>query len=68
MAIFSYSYDTNGKLTKLEVKSYEEGILDSTHIFTFSNHILCYSDNPAVIDRIGIVYYTDIDAALEIIW
>ena len=68
VAVFTYSYDSSGNLTSLEVKSYEEGILDSTHIFTFSNHILCYSENPAVIDRIGIVYYTDIDAALEIIW
>ena len=66
--VFTYSYDTDGKLVKLESKSYYDGVWDSTHVHSFTDHQLCYSENPAVLDRISIVYYTDIDAAAEIIW
>lgn len=65
---FTYSYDSNGNLVKLDAKSYYDGILDSTYTYTFTDHQLCYSENPAVIDRISIVCYTDIDAASDIIW
>ena len=55
-------------LTKLETKSYFEGELDSDYIYTFSEHQLFYSENPQIQERISIVTYTDLTAALEIVW
>lgn len=65
---FTYNYSENGHLTKLEVKSYREGTLDSEHIYTFSEHQLCYSENSQIQERISVVTYMDLTAALEIVW
>ena len=63
---YSYTYDSKGKLTKLEAKGYFEGSWDSTHEMTFSNYQIYYSENPSVQKRVAIVCYTDIDAAVDI--
>ena len=65
---FTYTYNKNGLLTKLEAKSYFEGKLDSDYIYTFSDHQLFYIENPQIQERISIVIYTDLTAALEIAW
>ena len=67
-AMYTYTYDQDGKQTNLEVKKYEKGTLDATYTYTFTDHQLFYSENPAVQDRVAIVCYFDIDAALDIVW
>ena len=64
---FTYTYNENGMLTKLEAKYYYEGVLESDHIYTFSDHQLFYSENPQIQKRISIINRTDLDAALEIV-
>ncbi|MBO7302716.1 MAG: hypothetical protein J6U68_00840 [Clostridia bacterium] len=68
MVRFAYSYDSYGKLISLTVKQYEEGTLHSSHTFEYSNHVLCYSENPNVQQRMSQITCTDIDAAADIVW
>ena len=67
-AHFTYSYDTDGKLTSLSAKYYQEGKLYSTHTLEYVKHQLYYSENPAVQARLAQIICTDIEAALEIVW
>jgi hypothetical protein len=67
-ATFTYSYNESGILTNLEVKEYRTGRLHTTYVITFSDHQLCYSENPQVQERIAIVCYTDLSSALEIVY
>lgn len=68
MANFVYTYNAKGILIKLDVNEYYSGILEDTGTITFKDHKLCYSENSSTRDRLAMVYYTDIDAALDIIW
>lgn len=67
-ATFTYEYNESGILTNLEVKEYQTGRLQTTNVITFSDHQLCYSENPQVQERIAIVCYTDLSSALEIVY
>ena len=66
-ATFTYSYDKDGKLTKLEVSCYDDNKLDSLYEYDFSNHQLCYSENPNTHERASIISYTDFYALQEIV-
>ena len=65
---YTYSYDTDGKLTSLLVKCYEEGRLSSTHTLEYAKHQLYYSENPSVQARLAQITCTDIEAAVDIVW
>lgn len=68
MVRFAYSYDSYGRLLSLTVKEYDLGSLESSHTFEYSNHVLCYSENPNVQQRMSQITCTDIDAAADIVW
>lgn len=68
MVRFAYSYDSYGKLLSLTVKAYNLGTLESSHTLEYSDHVLCYSENPEVQVRMSQITCTDIDAAADIVW
>ena len=66
-ASYTYTYDADGVLTKLECKVYYSGKLDRTDVYTFTDYSIVYSENPNVHERASIVNYTHCDAFMDVV-
>lgn len=69
--VYDFSYDSVGKLLSLEMSTYSEGFFDGNcSVITYSNHKLCYSENPYTHARMDKIMCRSLEAlvlAMEIL-